>query len=65
MQLSGLDQTRGCRVVRESFLVSVLSRHPTKGLPKVNDCGLAEIRNSIDTSQFRQVLWSVCCVVLD
>jgi hypothetical protein len=45
--------------------VSVLDRQPTKGVPEVDECGLAEIGNSKEETrgtQFRQVRAARCVI---
>jgi hypothetical protein len=45
--------------------VSVLDRHLPRGVPKVDECGLAEIDNSKEETrgtQFRQVRAALCVI---
>jgi hypothetical protein len=50
---------------RTLAVVSVLDRQPTKGVPEVDECGLAEISNSSEETrgtQFRQVRAARCVI---
>jgi hypothetical protein len=45
--------------------VGVLDRQPTKGVPEVDECGLAKIGNSKEetrSTQFRQVRAARCVI---
>jgi hypothetical protein len=49
----------------EAPTVSVLDHQPTKGIPEVDECGLAEIGNSKEethSTQFRQVRAAMCVI---
>jgi hypothetical protein len=52
-------------VHRHDITVGVLDRQPTKGVPEVDECGLAEIGNSKEETrgtQFRQVQAARCVI---